>query len=129
MALTMGRWIAAAAVGCALMATAFARTPAGTPLKLSEPAEETHYRRVYREAADATWKWRTAARRDSAVAGLPALTDRDARLPTVVTDRGLPAATRSLLERTVERQWRSLGIDSALVPVAVVIVVDTTPLV
>lgn len=126
MALTTGRWIGAAAVGCALITVAFLSRDGDSGRWISTISPESaEYQRINRQTVDVTRRWIATTHRDAAAAALPPIDARDARLPRVLIDPRFPDGTRTLVERAIERQWRSLGIDSALVPVAVVVTLDT----
>jgi len=126
MALTPGRWISAAILGCALLTTGLAGTSrSGRSIAPSDPPEVLNYRRIQHRTLTAARRLKALSRRDSVLPALPAAEPRDARTPLIVVDPGLPETHRSLIERAIDRQWRHLGIDSASVPVAIVIVVDT----
>ncbi len=126
MALTPGRWIVAAILGCALLTTGLAGTSRrGRSIAPSDSPEVLHYRRVQHRTLTAARRLKALSRRDTVLAALPAARPRDARTLLIVMDPGLPLSHRSLIERAIDRQWRHLGIDSASVPVTIVIVVDT----
>ena len=126
MALTPARWFAAVAVGCAVVVTAFAgRSTDARPARRAVTAERLEYVRINRRTVTATRRWIALSRRDSVVAALAAEGRDDVHAPRLAIDPGLSAGHRTLVERALTRQWKALGIDSALVPVTVAVVVDT----
>ena len=88
-------------------------------------ADSVRVRDLQRRVGQATMRLEAVTRRDSVVAALPKSASLGA--PQLALDARLPAAHRSILTRAVERQWRSLRMDSAQVPLAVAVVVDTVP--
>lgn len=125
MALTPARWILMALLGAALLATWLVSPDTPVRVTSAESAEVLHFRRVQRRTFEAAHKLRSRTRADSVIATLPIAGQQNARIPHVVMDALLPPAHRLLVTRTVERQWRTLHIDSALVPVTVAVVLDT----
>ena len=125
MALTMTRWIGAVLVICALIATdARTRRPAYTTAAVL-PADSVRLRDLQRRVGDASLRWEALVRRDAALARLTPGHVPTQAAPTIILDSLLPATHRSILERAILRQWASLGIDSAVVPVTVAVVIDT----
>ena len=125
MALTSIRWMTAAALGCALLATGLISPRARAAASVVDAPEVLQLRRIQRRTFEAAQGLRSRARADSVIATLPALTPRDFTSPRMVVDPLLPQAHRLIAERGVERLWRRLHIDSAIVPVTVAVVLDT----
>ena len=127
MALTSQRWILAALLGCGAIAAGLVSPRHTVEADSVESPEQMHLRRVQRRTFDAARRWKATARRDSLLSALGATGSRHSGSAIVVTDPRLPEPHRLLIERAVERQWRMLHIDSALVPVSLAVVVDTVP--
>ena len=126
MALTPGRWISAAVIGCALATAAFIGESENSRRTVrSGRAELPHLERLQRRIAVGSRRAEALERLEAAEPTLPPLDARDARRPRILIDPRLPATQRSLLERTIDRQWRSLGIDSARVAVTIIVTLDT----
>ena len=125
MALNPTRWIMAATLGCAFLAAGLVSSRARAADSVVDSPEVLHLRRVQRRTFEAAQGLRSRARADSVIATLPALGASDFRSPRVVVDPLLPQPHRMTAERSVERQWRRLHADSAMVPVTVAIVLDT----
>lgn len=125
MALTPIRWMMAALLGCALLTTGLVLPEAPRAHGLEESPEVLQLRRIQRRTFQAAQRFRSSARADSVRVSLPALEARDAHAPRIIVDRLLPQTHRLIAERGVERHWRLLHIDSALVPVTVAVVLDT----
>ena len=125
MALNSRRWVMAAAVGCALLTTGLVSSGVPPAEVVVDSPEVLHLRRIQQRALDAAHRFRANARADSVIAALPPLRPHAALAPRIVTDPLLPEEHRLTVVRSVERQWRRLHIDSALVPVTVAVVIDT----
>ncbi len=125
MALTMTRWIGGASAVCALLAlNAIGREP--TPRTQPEvPADSLRLRDLQRRVGEASLRWEALVRRDAVLAQIASARSADRAGPAIIVDPLLPATHRSILERAIQRQWSSLGIDSARVPVTVAVIVDT----
>ena len=126
MALTLTRWIGAVAVICTLMTAASLASDPATPRVPIASADTRRLDDLQRRVREGTRRWEALARRDSVIARLPEPNGVGATTPLIVIDPLLPAEHRSTIERAVQRQWTSLRIDSARVPLAVAVVVDTT---
>ena len=125
MALTLTRWIGAVAAICALITlNAVTREPAYSA-RPALPADSLRLRDLERRVGAASLRWEALARRDLALAQRGVSRAPATGGPTIVIDPLLPATHRSIIERAVQRQWSSLGIDSARIPVTVAIVIDT----
>ena len=125
MALNSTRWLMMAALGCSLLATGLVTYRTRVVDRVIDSAEVLHLRRIQRRTMEAAQGLRSRARADSVIATLPVSSARDFVSPSVVVDPLLPQTHRLIAERTVERQWRRLHIDSAIVPVTVAVVLDT----
>ena len=126
MALTMTRWLAVAGGTCALIATASISSDPARSAATESSLEQVRLNDLRGRVALAAERWHALARRDSLIARLPAR-NVSSTAPLLAIDPRLSGPHRSLIERAVRRQWNSLGIDSARIPVAIAVVIDTAP--
>jgi hypothetical protein len=125
MALTMTRWIGAAAFACALIATASLRGDHTPPSKAPPSADTLRLRQLRQQIAQTARRWEALERRDSVLARIPERGDARGLAPLLAIDPRLPKEHRLIIERAIHRHWASLGIDSARIPVTVAVVIDT----
>ena len=125
MALTPGRWIMAALVGCMLLTTGLVSSARPSSPVAVDPPEHQHLGRIQRRTMNAAQQLRSLTRRDSVLAVLAKLERADKSSIRVVMDPRLPPAHGLLVQRSVERMRRQLHIDSVAVPTSVVVVLDT----
>jgi hypothetical protein len=125
MALTMPRWIALVTLLCTVMVVGFASRDHVPRRATSLSADSVRLRELQLRVSETTVRWEALARRDRVLADLAARGAPDTGRLSIRLDSLLPNTHRSIIERAVRRQWSSLHLDGARVPVAIVVVIDT----
>jgi hypothetical protein len=115
-------WISTSLMVFALLAIASLARPVARERAVAS-ADSIRVGDLRRRVSVATIRLEALGRRDSILASLPKrATDK---APLLALDPRLPASHRSIITRAVQRQWKSLRMDSTEVPFALAIVVDT----
>ena len=125
MAMSMNR-IAPVAVVAAFLAIASVTQSTGRERRATSP-DTLRVRELQRRVNQATQRLEALTRRDSVLASLPKHAGESRTAPRLVIDSRLPATHRSVITRAAQRQWTSLRMNSARVPVVIAVIIDTAP--